>query len=259
MEKIKKIMKNSIFIIILVIILKTLTFFNVTNDEYYLDLVRVEKLSKLENDVIDIQKKIIEIEKLDESIFLNLLDIDKNDYVINDIDNSLEGIEKKMLVLDRMVSNKQLLYHEINNRLVDFDINNYPSISPVRTKNLLRISSEFGWRIHPIYKKPIFHQGLDIVVKENVNIYSTTNGYVDKVMYSKYGYGNRVVVKNDSGYETLFAHLSNHIYIKEGDYVKKGQLIAKSGNTGTSTGNHLHYEIRKDNIPQNPLKFFKIY
>lgn len=263
MKKIKKIIINTIFVISTVVILKLLTFFNVTDDNYYLDLVRIEKQLEIKNEISEIQNKIIEIEKLEESIILKLLEIDENEdnelNIFNNNDTTLTDIERKMLVLSTLTSKKLLTYHEINNRLVDFNIKHYPSISPVRTKNFLRISSEFGWRIHPIYKKPIFHQGVDIVVKQNVNIYSTINGYIDKVMYSKYGYGNRVVIKNESGYEVLYAHLSDYIFVREGDYVKKGQLIGKSGNTGTSTGNHLHYEIRKNEIPKNPLSYFKIY
>ena len=85
------------------------------------------------------------------------------------------------------------------------------------------------------------------------------NGKVDNVLYSRIGYGNRIVIKNSHGYEILYAHLSESIYVKVGQKVKKGQLIATTGNTGLSTGPHLHYEIHKNDELKDPLSYFYVY
>ncbi|HPC09509.1 MAG TPA: M23 family metallopeptidase [archaeon] len=140
-----------------------------------------------------------------------------------------------------------------NFNLLDF----YPDQSPIKDINA-KITSGFGLRMHPIYKKIIFHKGVDIGVRINTNVYAPMNGIVTKVEKSKNGYGNNIIIKNSAGFEILLGHLSKNIYVSETDIVYKGQLIAKSGNTGMSTGPHLHYEIHKNKRIENPLKFFHL-
>ena len=131
----------------------------------------------------------------------------------------------------------------------------YPTISPIRTADFITISSPFGWRAHPIKKKMLFHEGVDISANVGSPVYSTAKGKVVKILYSKYGYGNRILIKHAYGFETLYAHL-NKIYVKRGQWVKKNQLIGTVGNTGLSTAPHLHYEVRKNGVPRDPLGYF---
>jgi len=132
----------------------------------------------------------------------------------------------------------------------------YPTIAPVKTKDFIYVSSPYGWREHPIEKKMLFHEGIDISAYEGSNVYSTAQGRVVGIMYSKYGYGNRIVIKHGYGFETLYAHLGDNIKVKKGQWVRKNQLIATVGNTGRSTGPHLHYEIHKNGEPRDPLGYF---
>jgi len=131
----------------------------------------------------------------------------------------------------------------------------YPTISPIKTKDFICLSSPYGMRDHPTEKKVLFHEGVDISANVGSPIYSTAQGTVVKVTYSKYGYGNKVVIKHAYGLETLYAHLGD-INVKKGQWVKKNQLIGTVGNTGRSTGPHLHYEIHKYNEPRDPLGYF---
>mgnify|MGYP001232532031 CR=1 FL=1 len=115
------------------------------------------------------------------------------------------------------------------------------------------ISSTYGDRVNPISKKQHFHKGIDIAYKLETDIVSLAAG---KVIFSgkKYGYGNLVIIDHLNGYTTKYAH-NNRNLVKEGETVKKGQLIAKMGSTGHSTGPHIHLEVLKNNKNINPNKF----
>ena len=131
----------------------------------------------------------------------------------------------------------------------------YPTISPIKTKEFICLSSPYGWRNHPVEKQILFHEGIDISAYPGTPVYSTAQGKVVKILYSKYGYGNRIVIQHAYGFETLYAHL-DIIKVKRGQWVGKNQVIGTVGNTGTSTGPHLHYEIHKNNEPRDPLGYF---
>ena len=116
------------------------------------------------------------------------------------------------------------------------------------------ISSKFGIRKHPIHGEMRQHNGIDIAVPEGTTVRSASRG---KVVFSgeKPGYGNVVTVKHLGGFESTYAH-NSELLVKKGDIVKHGQVIAKSGNTGTSTGPHLHFELRKEGKPVDPMRLF---
>jgi murein DD-endopeptidase MepM/ murein hydrolase activator NlpD len=130
-----------------------------------------------------------------------------------------------------------------------------PSIQPISVGDLRFISSHFGTRIDPFYKYQKPHYGLDFVAPVGTKIYSTGDGIVTLSKYSRKGYGNEIIINHSFGYSTRYAHL-NEIFIKEGEKVKRGQLIGTLGNTGRSTGPHLHYEIRYNNKPINPIYYY---
>jgi murein DD-endopeptidase MepM/ murein hydrolase activator NlpD len=136
-------------------------------------------------------------------------------------------------------------------------INYYPTISPIKAKDFIEISSPFGYREHPIKGEVLYHEGIDISANVGTAIYSTAQGRVVKIMYSKYGFGNRVVIQHAYGFETLYAHM-NVVNVKKGQWVNKNQLIGTVGNTGLSTGPHLHYEVHKNGQPRDPLGYFYV-
>tara|TARA_B100000965_G_scaffold403183_1_gene430721 strand:- start:563 stop:1534 length:972 start_codon:yes stop_codon:yes gene_type:complete len=130
-----------------------------------------------------------------------------------------------------------------------------PAIQPVANKDLKRMASGYGYRIHPIYKTRKMHYGMDFSAKVGTEIYATGDGVISKVKRSKRGYGNYVKINHGFGYETLYAHMSKYI-VKKGQKVKRGEVIGYVGNTGISTAPHLHYEVRKDNRKINPVNFY---
>jgi len=134
-------------------------------------------------------------------------------------------------------------------------INSVPIGSPVSIADLSRISDGFGWRKHPILKKWIFHEGTDISAPIGSDVFTTSDGVVERVIKSKKGYGNRVVINHGFGYKTVYAHL-NSFNVEKGDVVKRGDVIGYIGSTGLSTGPHLHYEVLVNNRPLNPQQYF---
>jgi len=129
-----------------------------------------------------------------------------------------------------------------------------PAVRPILRRDQIYISSEFGYRFHPIHKRNILHSGIDLATTIGTPVYATGDGVVKASMYAS-GYGKVVRISHGYGYESIYAHLNKYI-VQKGDSITRGQLIGYTGNTGTSTGPHLHYEIRKNNRPQNPLFFY---
>ena len=131
---------------------------------------------------------------------------------------------------------------------------NLPINLPFDPKDFVYFSSFYGYRMHPIYKVKKLHKGIDIVLPINSEVYASGEGIVKRVSYGM-GYGKMVIIDHLNGVETVYAHL-NETKVIVGDRVKSGELIALSGNTGLSTGPHLHYEIRIHNKSIDPLKFY---
>ncbi|SNR76189.1 M23 family metallopeptidase [Desulfurobacterium atlanticum] len=119
-----------------------------------------------------------------------------------------------------------------------------------------KISSKFGMRVDPFTHLLAFHPGVDISNKPGTPVRVTADGKVVQVGRWA-GWGKIVVVRHPSGYKTVYAHLRK-IYVKKGQKVKLGQVIGEMGNTGRSTGPHLHYGVMKDNRWINPMKFLEV-
>lgn len=117
------------------------------------------------------------------------------------------------------------------------------------------ISSGFGKRKDPLNKRSAFHTGIDFRGDKGEKIYATADGVVVNA-FRNGGYGNYVLIDHGNGYKTSFAHLQKY-KVHKGDRIKRGQLIGLIGNTGRSTGSHLHYEITLNDNPINPYKFLK--
>ncbi|DAB27617.1 MAG: peptidase M23 [Sulfurimonas sp. RIFOXYD12_FULL_33_39] len=116
-----------------------------------------------------------------------------------------------------------------------------PSGSPVEYNG---VTSGFGYRIHPTLNTNEFHAGVDLKASMNTSVYATADGIVEwSGLHQKSGYGNLIILQHNYGFRSYFGHL-NKILVESGKFVKKGDLIAYTGNTGMSSGPHLHYEIR---------------
>lgn len=126
-----------------------------------------------------------------------------------------------------------------------------PDMHPVGKQ--YRISSGFGYRVHPIYKRKSFHSGIDLACPSGTPVFATAQG---KITYAGVNgnYGKYIVIEHNNGFKTAYAHLSL-VDVKVGRMVKKGEVIGKSGSTGNSTGPHLHYEVVKKKKKVNPLLY----
>ena len=130
-----------------------------------------------------------------------------------------------------------------------------PAIQPVANKNLKRMASGYGYRIHPIYKVRKMHWGTDFSAPTGTPIYATGDGKVIKYKRSRAGYGNHIIIDHGYGYETLYAHMSK-VDVRRGQKVKRGDIIGYIGSSGRSTAPHLHYEVIKDGRKINPVNYF---
>ena len=129
-----------------------------------------------------------------------------------------------------------------------------PAILPVSLKEAHQVSSSYGYRMHPIYKTMKFHAGMDFTGAIGTPIYATGNGLVVESQFDK-GSGRHVIIDHGFSYKTMYAHMEK-IVVKKGQTVKRGDVIGYLGNTGLSTGPHLHYEVRKNEKPVDPLNFY---
>jgi len=130
-----------------------------------------------------------------------------------------------------------------------------PAIQPVANKNLKKMASGYGYRIHPIYKVRKMHWGTDFSAPTGTPIYATGDGKVTTYKRSRSGYGYHIVIDHGFGYETLYGHMSK-IEVRRGQRVKRGDVIGYIGSTGSSTAPHLHYEVMKDGRKINPINYF---
>lgn len=164
-----------------------------------------------------------------------------------ELEKQLEQFVIESIRLEKSIENEKKEY--LNTNALQF----IPGMWPL--DSYTEISSPFGERIHPITGELKLHKGIDIPAPQNTNILSSDDGIVT-FSGSQYGYGNVVKIKHFDSKKTVYAHNTANI-VKEGDIVKKGQVIAKVGTTGDSTGNHVHFEtiVNDENI--NPINAVK--
>ena len=170
--------------------------------------------------------------------------------LIVDVTKKVDQLSKQLYVQSKSYDEVWLLVKNKANML-----SSIPAIQPVSNKDMTRVASGYGWRIHPIYKTEKLHTGMDFTAPVGTEIYATGNGTVVKVEKDGRGYGNNVIINHGYGYQTLYGHMSK-FSVRPGQKVKRGDLIGSVGNTGTSTGPHLHYEVHKNGNPVNPVNFY---
>jgi murein DD-endopeptidase MepM/ murein hydrolase activator NlpD len=174
-------------------------------------------------------------------------------------DNSGDIIEtqKRINRLQRALVSQSKSFEEVYElaKSKDTMLKCIPAIQPVSNKDLKRLASGFGMRIHPIYKIAKMHTGLDFTADIGTEIYATGDGVVESIESKFSGYGQHVVINHGFGYESLYAHMSR-VAVRPGQKVRRGQIIGYVGNTGTSTGPHLHYEVMKNGEKVDPAFYF---
>lgn len=133
-----------------------------------------------------------------------------------------------------------------------------PAIPPITPDpSIYRLSSSFGYRSDPFTGRSKRHTGVDFAMKPGNPIYATGDGVIESVKFEFFGYGNQVVVDHGFGYKTRYAHLKS-VGVVEGMKVKRGECIGESGNSGRSSGPHLHYEVIYKGSPVNPANYFDL-
>ncbi|WP_237245991.1 M23 family metallopeptidase [Sphingopyxis witflariensis] len=127
-----------------------------------------------------------------------------------------------------------------------------PSRRPI---DAMSLSSSYGMRVHPITGKVARHNGIDIPAPRGTAIYATADGIVGRAQRLG-GYGNYVEIEHGNMIQTRYGHMSSYI-VRPGQQVKRGEIVGYVGSTGRSTGNHLHYEVRIEGAPVNPMPFVR--
>lgn len=180
-----------------------------------------------------------------------LIDFNTKDILVNTL-NSADALSRKLSLQSMALDKLEAMTIERENLL-----NSTPSIKPVQQNKLARsidYLSGYGMRLHPIHKIPRFHKGIDFTAPEGTKIQATGDGVVKRVEEKSTGYGLNVLIDHGHDYESLYAHMAK-ILVKEGQKVKKGEVIGLIGDTGTSTAPHLHYEVHYKSKVVNPIQY----
>ncbi|TET90848.1 MAG: hypothetical protein E3J96_00350 [Sulfurovum sp.] len=218
--------------------------------------LNIEKID-LQNKIKDEKEKLLSMnEKLQEIEEAIGIGPDINATFFDRVDENVKKIKetkrKNIQKLEELKAQteKKIEIEKITALQKAFLVNGIPN---GKILNYRRVSSKFGYRVHPVTKRKDFHAGLDLSASNGTPIYAPANGVVE---YSdkKGAYGNFLLIAHSYGFKTAYGHLSKYA-VKSGEYVSKGQVIAYVGNTGRSTGPHLHYEIRYLNKWVNPKIF----
>ena len=228
-----------------------------------------DQLKQFRVRIAQLNKEMNDLQEKDRNIYRAIFSADPVDFkpksnpakykIADGIDDAalINDLNKKVEELGNLVQIQKKSYEELN-KLAENKIEFFasiPAIQPIANKDLKRIASGFGYRIHPIYRTTKFHSGIDFTAPRRTPVYATGNG---KIVFSKYegrGYGNHVIINHGFGYQSLYGHLSS-IEVYSGQNVKRGELIGYVGSTGTSTAPHLHYEVMKGERKVNPINYF---
>jgi len=145
-------------------------------------------------------------------------------------------------------------YRDINNKF-EFNKDYFASMPALKPMEGVYSPNGFGVRMHPVLGVFKLHEGLDIINDVGTSVFASGNATVEFAGQSGGGLGTVMILNHGYGYQTLYAHLSKTL-VREGDRVKRGELIAKSGRTGLVSGPHLHYEVHYKGVRRNPVDYF---
>ena len=227
----------------------------------------------LYKDLSTVEKVLDEIEQRDNNLYRVVFESDPipstirragfggvNKYSqLESFDNSELVIKtaEKLDILSKQAYIQSKSYDEVLTMAMNKEklVSSMPAIMPISNKSLKSTASGWGYRFHPIYKIKQFHYGMDFTAAVGTKVYTTGDGIVKDVQTIGGGYGRWILVDHGFGYQTMYAHLSG-FSVKIGEQVKRGQVIGYVGNSGTSTGPHLHYEVHRNGEPVNPQYYY---
>jgi hypothetical protein len=233
----------------------------------------LKKFNNLCTEMDNYDRQLAEYQVTDDSVYRCILDIDpipsyarKPDFGGSDHYEHLQGFPsspfmiRTSLRLDQIIMRTDLQ----NSSFEDLDrlafdrsalLGSKPAIQPVPLDATYWLSSDFGYRIDPFTHNRAFHNGMDYAAEPGLNVYATGDGVVDMISNSNYGYGKEIVINHGFGYTSRYAHLLK-ILVVPGQIIKRGQLIGLLGNSGRSTGPHLHYGVNYFDKAVNPYFFY---
>ena len=166
------------------------------------------------------------------------------------LDSKVAEMQKKMAVLEE--SHEQL-HREIEK--CGKGLNNIPSIQPVINSQLTLLTAGYGTLMHPFYRTLQSHQGVDYTVPEGSSVFATADGIVKEVSGRNSTFGQNIVIDHGNGYLSQYCHLAAS-KVRKGQRVRRGDIIALSGNSGLSLSPHLHYEVRYEGMRVDPIHYF---
>jgi murein DD-endopeptidase MepM/ murein hydrolase activator NlpD len=221
----------------------------------------------------NIESVLGDMQQRDDNIYRTIFEAEPLNYSVREAGfggsnryKNLEKLENSKMVVNTaqrldIITRKVVIQSKSYDDLVKMAISkekmlsSIPNIQPISNKDLERTASGWGYRIHPIYKIKKFHYGIDFTAPTGTDIYVTGDGTIEQIESSHRGYGNSIIVNHGYGVKTLYAHL-DHFNVKQGQKVKRGEIIGYVGNTGLSTAPHLHYEVLRNSEKVNPINYF---
>ena len=166
------------------------------------------------------------------------------------LESEIDAIELKLSQLEGTYMHLQEDVDRVGKRM-----NNIPSIQPVINKYLTLLTAGYGTLMHPFYRTLQSHQGVDYTIPEGSRVFATADGIVQSVSGRNSTYGQSIVIDHYNGYQTQYSHLSE-AKVRRGQRVRRGDIIALSGNSGLSLAPHLHYEVRYNGMRVDPIHYF---
>ena len=221
---------------------------------------------KLEQNEIYLEQ----LQKHDDTLYRILLDMDP--LSCTERNAGIGGVDKyahlsKEELIAKTLSKIDRLTRKLNIQKKSFEelikkatkhsntLRSVPTLPPVPKQYLQGISSGYGMRIHPIYKIHRMHEGIDFAALSGTSVYASANGYIKIAKTDKKGFGNHVIIDHGNGFQTLYAHMDS-ITVHAKQKVLRGQEIGTVGNSGHSTGPHLHYAVYHNNKLVDPQQYF---
>jgi murein DD-endopeptidase MepM/ murein hydrolase activator NlpD len=207
-----------------------------------------ERTKKLETGIRELEERDQELREM-----LGLQKNRKTPVQLNDIMNVTQAKER-MASLEQTVIEKLQEYKVLGeaSTALAYKFNSYPSLSPVSAP----VFQPVGWRIHPFTGRSEFHKGIDIPTWVGCPVRAAADGYATFAGWGK-GYGELVMIDHGNGYTSLYGH-NSRLLVKQGDRIYKGQVIAKAGSTGLSTGPHVHYEVHHNQSVVNAAQYMDL-
>ena len=177
---------------------------------------------------------------------------ESSDLIVNTSER-VDILTKELVIQSKSLDEIELLAKNKESLLASI-----PTIQPVNSSDLKRMASGYGYRIDPFTKRRTMHFGMDFSAKTGTPVYATGDGKIMRADNRAVGFGNHVRIDHGFGYVSIYAHMSK-IEVKRGYKVKRGDIIGYVGNTGISSGPHLHFEIWKGDKSIDPLIYFPEY